>query len=271
MEPVGFSLLAVGMGVSNLRPRSDGSGRLVRRLIVGLCVAVLATTGCAAAQTSALVVRARVGVDANNVGRLLLWQESERAALASRGIPLDETARFPAFLGGQFEAGVSLDTFGDDSYTTFGVEGGWGSTGGRLYYEDYSGVFVVDRTVRRAFAGVFAEYALVPFGSIQPHAGLHFRANATSVGYERQVEIDARTIESAEATEKGWSFGVEPVAGLGIEIAPRTSLRVEGGWEIGFNSEITYEDGALPPEAQGTVLYTGWGGPRVAVGVARQF
>ena len=216
------------------------------------------------------VVHARLGVDANDVGGLLRWQRIEQESLADRGIPIQETAAFPAFVGGQLAAGLTFTVPGEAGAVTFGLETGLSSTGGRLYYEDYSGTFVVDRTARRILAGIFAEYTLGALSMTRPHAAVHLRGNATTVTYERSVEIGGAAVESISESMRAWPLSVEGSLGGEVDVFSHTAVRVDAGWELGLRATLPLVPG-LPEEARAVAAGIGWGGPRAAVGLSRRF
>lgn len=240
--------------------------------LAAFALAALSLAPALGAQTGRVtrVVYARLGVDANEVGELHRWQRTEQEPLVNRGIPIQEAAAFPAFVGGQLAAGLRVAVPGEEGAVTFGLETGLSSTGGRLYYEDYSGTFVVDRTARRVFAGLFAEYTLGAIGPVRPHAAAHFRGSATTVTYERSVEVEGATVELVTASMRARPWSIEGSLGGEVEVLPRTAVRVEAGWEFGFLIDLPLAPD-LPEEARLVTPGVRWGGPRAGVGVSRRF
>lgn len=242
-----------------------------------LLLLALVAAGAASAQPadpSSPVVRLGVGLDGHRLGDLAAWQRTEQAALADDGIALQETDAFPSFPSVRLEAGYAGGrwNYQRDIRYEVGVEVGLGSTGGRLYYQDYSGTFIADRLVRRLVLGVYGEHEVALVGPVLVAARLHLRASPTATTYRRDVVVGDEAVEAAEATFRTVPVSVLPALVAEADVSRRFRVRAHAGYEWSTAPDLPSAGraDALPDEARWgpTSPGVGWSGARVGVGLA---
>ena len=245
----------------------------MRRLFILLTAALAAPLAAAQPEDpSGWVIRLSTGLDLHAAGDLATWQTSEQEAYAAQGIPLQATDAFPAFPTFRVEAGRSGARWNYRRFIRYeiGAEVGVSSTGGRLYYEDYSGAFRADRRVRRVLLGVYGEHEIVPVGPALVSGRLHLRASPTTTEYTRDVRLGEESVEEVDASFRSLELSVLPAVVAEVSLSPQFRVRSHAGYELAWGSGLGDVDGKLPEGArwgQGGPR-VGWSGVRAGVGVA---
>lgn len=226
-------------------------------------------------EPTGLTVRLRAGFDQHQHGALAAWQRAEQAAVGGSGIALQETDAFPAFPSVRAEVGYVGGRWNRrrDLRYEVGAEVGVGSTGGRLYYEDYSGAFVVDRRVRRLVVGAYAEHEVGRVRGVWLGVRGHARANVTTVSYQRDVRLAGEDGALSSATFRAVPISVEPSLAAEADASQRLRVRAQVGYEWSTPARLG-EAEPLPAEARWSTDVApsvNWRGVRAGVGVAVRF
>lgn len=212
------------------------------------------------AQRVPLEVQVRLGVDVHALPGIAAWQEDHRAALHAEGTPVAVVDDFPPFLA--LRSSVAA-TFGA---VRVGVEGGFGSTGGRLHYADYSGEEFVNRQTSRTHAGVFVAGTLARSGPLSGYAGLHARVSFVRVDLEQaRTFYDEPPGGPARERYRGTPLSIEPELGLTADVAPRLFLRFGAGYEVGLGGALRGEGGGVTTGAGREPVGSAWNGLRVGL------
>ena len=225
--------------------------------------------------SSSWVFRLSTGLDHHLAGDLTTWQASEQAALVSRGIPLQVTDAFPAFPTFRAEAGRASARWNYRRYirSEIGAEAGVSSTGGRLYYEDYSGAFTADRRVRRVLLGVYGEHEVASAGPVLVSGRVHLRASPTTTEYRREVRVGEEVVEGVDASFRSVSYSALPAVTAELDLSERFRARGHVGYEVSWGARVGEVDRDLPADARwgrgGPRV--GWDGVRAGVGLAVRF
>ena len=259
-----YSPLSFAVGTSSDSGRYDWPFSLALSHMRSLLLFFFVGAAVADAQPR-FTARAHVGLDQHgDLGGVAPWQEAEGARLTTRGIPVEATSDFPAYLSIEAAAGVAFGAVG------VGVLGGYSSTGGRLAYADYSGSFVADRVAERSVLGLYGEAFPLDVGPARLGAGLTLRASRTTVSYQRQVQIGDEEVEAVTAQLRATPLSVEPAALAEVAVFGPASVRVRLGWELSSSSDL---DGTslLPSEARAGDVSVGWSGLRASAGISLSF
>ena len=244
----------------------------MRALLVAL---VAVTAPLAAAQRedpSSWVLRLSTGLDVHAAGDLSAWQVAEQEALAARGVPLQATDAFPAFLTFRMEAGYAGARWNYRRFVRYevGAEVGVSSTGGRLHYQDYSGEFAAERRVHRVLVGVYGEHEVAAVGPALVSGRLHLRVNPTTTTYGRDVRLGSEAVEDVDAAFRSLGVSALPALVVEVDASRRLRVRAHAGYEAAWGPGLTDLDGELPEGAQwsGESPRVGWSGARAGLGVA---
>ena len=103
------------------------------------------------------------------------------------------TEAFPAYLIYSINLSKQIKKF------ILGIEGVHGSTGGRVYYEDYSGRFVADQNVRYNQVGLTAAFTLFEKNNFQIAGGLKTSLIFYTLDIENSLTLGTETISENKA------------------------------------------------------------------------
>lgn len=200
-------------------------------------------------------VRVWVGAERYGLRDVRDWQRRERADLRGRGVPVEITDGFPT------RPGVRVDVatrFLDEHRV--GLSAGFGSTGGRLHYADYSGEVRADWVVSRRSLGVFLEQAAVEHARWGTFVTTHATFDLARLRYDAYFQVgDVSDREEVEFS--AWSFSVEPELALEVRTSDATFARVGAGFGYSFGGTLTLdgEPVGLPGSTSPLKLrWTGW-------------
>jgi hypothetical protein len=245
----------------------------MHRSLAVLIALFAAHAAAAQAPDPAWVVRLNTGVESHSPGDLAGWQDEERRAIVEEGVPVQQTDAFPSFPGVRLEVGYAGERWARSQrylHYEVGAEVGFGSTGGRLYYEDYSGVFRVDRRVRRLLLGAYVEHEIAPVGALLFSGRLHVRASPTTTAYDREVRVGEEEVERVEESFRTVPLSVYPALVLEAALTPALRVRGSMGYERALGPRLQDGGGDLPPEASWATNgpRVKWEGTRLEAGLA---
>ncbi|GAB5536316.1 MAG: hypothetical protein Rubg2KO_25650 [Rubricoccaceae bacterium] len=228
-----------------------------------LALFLLLASSAASAQPQ-FVVHAHLGLDQHDglmgVG---LWQANEAEAFDARGISVEATDAFPSHVSTDVSVGVRFPRF------EVGLSGGYGSTGGRLAYSDYSGSMVVERIAERTRLGAYVAAVPLTAGPVNLGGGAKIALSRTTVSYDRLVLLGEDRVESVTTDLTATPLSLEPFVHAQVRLfgPVRGSARV--GYELAQASELTDLD-TLPAEAARGPARVGWSGLRTHAGLSIQ-
>jgi hypothetical protein len=114
---------------------------------------------------------ANTGVAAYQQRELKMYQDDIIKAI---GVPAKATDNFPPYLTYNLGVNLNLRNF------IIGIEVGHGSTGGRVYYEDYSGLFKADQLFKYDYIGISTAYTLLHLKTFHLSGGFKLSYNLQS-------------------------------------------------------------------------------------------
>lgn len=180
------------------------------------------------------------------------------------GIPLKVLSAFPPYWGWAAEGGR---TFGKDFSVGLGIS--YTSTGGRVYYEDYSGSVSMDQ--------VLSAYSLTPFFQVKINRStdwpLFFSLGVswvmTNMHVKQSITVNPGPSSGSEADFHSNNFGMKP------SLVTRKQLgRVFAQATLGYEFQTTgklYLDGGTDDQyirsANGDPVTAQWSGLRVSLGI----
>jgi hypothetical protein len=227
-----------------------------------LVVGWLGTPAPASAQVfSGASVRVWVGAEHYGLGDVREWQRRERAEIRGQGVPVEITDGFPTRPGVRVD--VATRFLGEHRV---GLSAGFGSTGGRLHYADYSGEVRTDWVVSRRSFGVFLEQAAVERATWATFVTTHGTFDVARLRYDTSFRVgDAASREDVEFS--AWSFSVEPELALEMRAFGPTFARVGAGFGYSFGGTLTLDGEPVGLSGSTSPLKLRWTGWRVGLTV----
>lgn len=212
---------------------------LFRLCLLLTVAALLPATPRAAAQEAQ--VRLYAGLETHRLDEVRDWQHQQQTAMGATGIPLEVVEAFPPYLGVRAEGVLALSPA-----RRLGVTAGYGSSGGRLHYADYSGEAAIDHLAERRHVGLLLEQQAP--GPLPLWLNLHVRYSFTTIRSQGMVRLGTVVQETSE-TLKGGGVSLEPALACELRRGPVTA-RLSASLEYAFGRSL------LPARLSNT-LYTG--------------
>lgn len=171
----------------------------------------------------------------------------------SLSFPAKATESFPAFFG--FEGGISkyfknMKLGGFVFYTT---------TGGRLSYADYSGVYVYDQDLEMLSVGLNVKSLVVNKERANFGLGVKLGLALTNYNESERFELYNVVQNQSKLDLKSNGFSLRIYAGTEIKIFKMLHLNTEIGYEVNASSEFKYQ-------GKDTNIKPNWSGLRLAMG-----
>ncbi len=203
------------------------------------------------------------GLDGHGTfGEVGAWQGAEQEALRAEGVAVQVLRAFPAYPS---VAGVvSLDGFGPGQRLRAGVTVGYGSTGGRLAYADYSGTLDVDCVAERTFVGVRLGGTSAVAGPIDIGLSLEGRYNRSTLTYRRTAMLGDRIVEDVRYEAEAAPLSMVGAVQAEVAVAGPLRLHLRVGAEGSATDDL---DGAGADDVPRGVGLR-WSGLRGSLGVA---
>lgn len=218
------------------------------------------TAAPASAQVfSGASVRVWVGAERYGLRDVRDWQSRERADLQGQGVPAEITDGFPTRPGVRVD--VATRFLGEHRV---GLSAGFGSTGGRLHYADYSGEVRTDWIVSRRSFGIFLEQAAAERATWATFVTTHGTLDLAQLRYDAYFQVgDVSDREEVEFS--AWSFSVEPELALEVRTFGSTFARVGAGFGYSFGGTLTLEGEPVGLSGSTSPLKLRWTGWRVGL------
>lgn len=201
------------------------------------------------------------GHDQNGLDALLDAQQKEVQAM---GVPVRRVADFPTHVAVHVEAMLPLT-----DVTRLSAGAGYGSTGSRLHYSDYSGEIALDMVAERWHLSLGAERPLP--GPLPLWATLQARYSFSDVTNTSRLRLYE---QSSEEDERLTARGLSLVAGAALELerGPVTA-RLSGAFEYAFTHWLQLDalTHRLYYDGEATTLHGGWTGLRTGVALGYRF
>lgn len=210
-------------------------------------------------QAQSYHVRVYGGLETHGHGDLKQLQQ-EQQQLVNLGSDLRIVESYPTRVGVSGELVVAFN-----ASVKAGVVAGYGATGGRLHYADYSGEVQFDQVLHRWYGGVTLETKLGPRGPLWLMMQLRYSRSELAVSSLIRLGDEAFT-EEDQLTAAGLSLA----PGVVFELKPGpVELRMVAGFEYsliapylpGTLSNVLYLDG------EETNLQAEWSGFRLGISV----
>lgn len=138
------------------------------------------------------------------------------------------TDEFPAYHTYLFGVNVRLSKW------MMGVEVGHGSTGGRVYYQDYSGSLIFDQMVKYNYAGFSPAFYIYNKNSLCVTGGIKLLLVWHQLGIRNSVTIGSQTVNENKDFY-GLNLGVQPNISL-KKYFGKVFLQASAGYELQSNS-----------------------------------
>ncbi|MBL7857774.1 MAG: hypothetical protein JNM57_08795 [Cyclobacteriaceae bacterium] len=145
------------------------------------------------------------------------------------------------------------------------VEVGHGSTGGRVYYEDYSGKFSCDQIIKYNYLNFSSSRILLEKNGFMITGGIKTLFIFHKLTIENYLKIGNQVL-SEEEDFSALNFGLQPYFKMKRNFKT-TFIQVSCGYEVQSKSEPTSSDGLFLAGENGNPVHLQGGGFRVTVGV----
>lgn len=195
------------------------------------------------------------------------FKEIQNEFITNSGLKVQPVASFPPFLDFHSELGYSIN----ENYTG-GIRLSYTSTGGRVDYQDYSGLIRFDQLVNCIGVGTYINIRInasdqLPFSFNLATSWL--RSNAS---FESQIKIgDIQQTEKFELFSN--SLSITPSVNVKYSFKSKIFLMAYLGYELNVPGKVSLVEN---PDLQlinnqGDPLYIQWSGIRAGVGVGIRF
>jgi hypothetical protein len=208
-------------------------------------------------------IRLTVVSESFDMRDVVAWQEAEQSSLSRqigvRGRILDS---FPNRRGvradGAYRVLPALRVT---------LQAGASSTGGRIYYSDYSGWYAFDQVATRYYLGGGADVRLLHSAS----AGLEWWTGAAlryvNTTLENELEVSVTDVAGSfdrVALDAG-GFGIVPETGIEWHVWS-TFLRAQVGYEFSLGNRLTYDGTPISVQTNDAPTVN-WAGLRYGIGL----
>lgn len=176
------------------------------------------------------------------------------------------TEKFPPFL--TFSVGVSRSW----DHGSLGLEIGHGSTGGRVYYEDYSGKLVGDQLVRSTYVAICPSLFVHEKGKLHLAVGVKISAVLHDLDIVNKLTVGDETV-SEEAHFRAGTYGFQPHVRVRRDITSRFFVQARAGYEFQTSGETYAPDlnGAFLSDENNEPVHLQGSGLRLSVGAGVAF
>ena len=203
-------------------------------------------------------VRLYAGLETHDLGDLKRWQREQQEDARGRGLPVRAVETFPAYAGVRLEVVHPLS-----ASVRLGLGLGYGSTGGRLHYADYSGEARFDQAVSRRYFELLFE-GRNP-GRVPLWVNLHARYSVTNHDLESFLRVGDES-DGVQNTFTGRGLSLEP----GVVLEFQRGIGV-ARFSVGFEYALAHApmpeafSHTLYYEGRSTTLSAGWTGLRLGI------
>jgi hypothetical protein len=234
------------------------------RLWTGLLACILGLTVnpyVANAQQLPIQLRIYGGIETNTFSDIKEWQSEQRQIMRGLGMPVEIVERFPVYYGVRGEAVIPVQTS-----TRVGLGFGYGSTGGRLHYSDYSGEVYFDQVASRKYAGLILEQRVSSSSQrFNPWGVLNVRYSLSQIDYNSFIRLGQEQ-EQEEENVKAGGISLEPGIGLELLGGPATA-RLYAGFEYAITKVVPLKvlNHTISYQGQETRWHVDWTGVRIGL------
>jgi hypothetical protein len=121
-----------------------------------------------------------------------------------------------------------------------GIEAGHGSTGGRIYYEDYSGEFIADQLISYTYLSISPGAIFIDKNKFSLIGKMKVMANFNNLKINNSLQLGGQT--SKEDQDFGSvGFGLQPNL-IGRRYFKQTFIQISCGYELQTKSKPTTKD-----------------------------
>lgn len=159
----------------------------------------------------------------------------QRYYIKQSGVKMTVAEKFPAYVTYLAGANLSMNKW------TFGFEFGHGSTGGRVYYEDYSGKLISDLVIVYNSMGVKTSFVVKQSEKFSMSMGAKFLFSPSKLTFSNTATIGSDT-DTETYVLKGTNFGFQPGVNFRRYFGP-TFLDLGAGYEF-QNKQLPETDDA---------------------------
>lgn len=232
---------------------------MIRLLLLAVVIATPAS--------GQVAVRLTSGVDGHRLGDLRGVQEASLAyARQSLGVPAEATEAFPPFPALRADLVFLVDP---DLHV--GLEVGTGSTGGRVDYQDRTGLYRYDLVASRVYAGAYSEWVMRRTARAALTSTLRYRYSLSRVDLAEDLVVLGETLSDRDVQHRQLAYSVQPEVALDIRVGGPLSVRVHAGWEqvlVLSEMDVDVGEGVLWPSFFRGPRSVNWSGPRLGVGLS---
>jgi len=186
--------------------------------------------------------------------------------ISTNPIPFQTTESFPGYLLFSLEYNHSLENWLD-----IGGSLEYKSTGGRVYYADYSGSAYVDQILTGYSIAASASAYLINNTKWELPVVLRGGVVRTTMDINSQVSIGGQTVQDGLEVASTSVF-VEPGIKC-VRVFSNILLSVECGYELNFNAplHLSSNSDATLVNSQGEEIAANWSGLRIRAGLGYRF
>lgn len=176
------------------------------------------------------------------------------------------TEKFPPFL--TFSVGMNKSW----SRASLGLEVGHGSTGGRIYYQDYSGKLVADQLAQYNYIGICPSLILYKREKLFLTAGVKISMVLHKLQVRNTLKVGNATV-SEEADFLAGTYGFQPNVRLRKNITSWLFVQAHAGYELQTSGETTAPDlnGAFLSDENNEPVHLQGSGFRLSAGAGFAF
>ncbi len=181
--------------------------------------------------------------------------------ISKSGLPLNAVDQFPSYIGFGGIAAFEWHQF------SFGLQGGYTSTGGRADYEDYSGVARFDQTIKCYWVGPYFQYRFVANSSWIPFVNFRSSYIRTNLDLNTLLEVGS-SVQTGETSLHSRSYGFRPELGVSKNLK-KVLFQFTIGYELQIHGKL-YSDSnssAYLLNGSGSPAGAEWDGLRASFGV----
>ncbi len=215
-----------------------------------------------AQDTYRFTVSGQFGYGQYQMGALKEFQQDIQAFYVSEGLPLQTVHDFPGHWDAEIRASIPILNF-NNGKLNIGASLGYGSTGGRIHYADFSGEIGVDQVLEYRSLGLIFERSFTHTSQSTFYISAKQTLRFTNLDFTEFLAL-GDTGDSESLSFKSTSFGLQPQLGYAVFIG-NTFVRVNAGYQIEIPSGLTFSANrnAKLIDSSGDTIGANWSGLRL--------
>jgi hypothetical protein len=155
---------------------------------------------------------------------------------------------------------------------SLGFEVGHGSTGGRVYYEDYSGRYVADQTLKNYYIAVSPTLKIYKSKKIGVMGGGKITTTWSQAKLNHALTLGTTTVTD-NATFQALNFGLQPYVLMRYYFVDKIFIQATLGYELQNSSELRKNDDheVWLDDGSGHAVHLQGNGYRLGLGIGVAF